>query len=105
MTSRRNGRKPAPRPAPRSVTVELTSGDFAGWSAVCRADFPASVLVDLQSADMARMLAALDRIIVDHNMPTTDGSIAETMADVDPWGGLLAIADELGEALQRLPPR
>lgn len=98
-------RRPAKRPAPRTVDVTIDAGDFEGWSATCRVDFSAHVLVDLQSGDVARMLAALDAIIVDHNLPNGDGELAASMADVDPWAGLLAIVDELGEALRRLPPR
>lgn len=100
-----SARKPAKRPAPRTVTVAVAEGDFAGWEATARADFPARVLADLQSDSIARIMAALDVIIVDHNFPDATDAIAGSMADVDPYEGLLRIAGELFEAIGKLPNR
>lgn len=103
MTTAR--RKPARRPAPRVVTVAISEGDFAGWEATARADFPARVLADLQSESIERIMNALDAIIVTHNFPDASDELASTMADVDPYDGLLKIAAEIFEALGKLPNR
>lgn len=101
----RKNRKPAAKPAPRTIDVELTAGDFAGWSCTARADFPSSVVADLESKQLDRILRALDRIIIDHNFPDADGNLAATMADVDPYRGLFAIAGEVFDRLGKLPNR
>lgn len=98
-------RRPAKRPAQRTVTVVIESGDFEGWEATARADFPARILTDLESGKVARIMAALDVIIVDHNFPSADDQLAETMADVDPYDGLLAVADAIFRAIEKLPSR
>lgn len=101
-SSRRRGAK---APAPRTARAELGAGEFAGWYAVVRADFPLRVLEDLQSGNVERMGRALDRITVDHNMPDTDGNVAASMADVDPYDGMLTVAAAALEAITKLPPR
>jgi hypothetical protein len=98
-------RKPAKRPAPRTVHVLIADGDFAGWEATARADFPARVLSDLQSESIERIMHALDVIIIDHNFPDASDQLAETMQDVDPYEGILKIAGELFDALGKLPNR
>jgi len=98
-------RRPAGRPAPRTVDVTVAAGEFAGWSCTARADFPARVLADLQSGSIDRIMVALDVIIVDHNFPGADGELAETMADVDPYRGLLAVAGDALDAIGKLPNR
>jgi hypothetical protein len=103
-TVRQLKRKPARRPDPRTVQVSL-DGDFDGWQATARADFPAGWLVDLASGDLARIVNVLDRIILDHNLPNSDDQLAEKMADVDPYEGLLAIATAVFDAIGTLPKR
>lgn len=98
-------RRAARRPAPRVVTVTIEAGDFAGWSATARADFPARLLADMQSGDIGRLLAVLDAIIVEHNFPNSEDGIAATMNDVDPYGGLVEVAGELFDAIGKLPNR
>jgi hypothetical protein len=98
-------RKAAPRPKARTVTARISGGDFDGWEATARADFPTRLVVDLNSGDLGKILDVLDRIITDHNMPDSDGNIAEHLADVDPYSGLLAIANAVGAELGRLPNR
>lgn len=98
-------RRPAKRPAPRTVHVLIAEGDFVGWEATARADFPARVLADLQSDSIERIMHALDVIIVDHNFPDAQDGLAETMQDVDPYEGILKIAGELFDALGKLPNR
>ena len=86
-------------------TVTLAGGDFDGWSATCRADFRADWIADLQSGDIGKVIGVLDAIVLDHNMPSDDDTIAESMGQVDPYEGLLRVAGELFEAIAKLPPR
>lgn len=98
-------RQAAPRPAGRTVEVEISEGAYAGWRATCLVDYPIRLVRDLASGDLERVLAAIRRIVVDHNMPDESGEIAADVADVDPYGGLMAIMQALQEAQTRLPPR
>lgn len=97
--------KVAKRPEARTVTVTISEGEYASWEATARADFPARVLSDIESGKIDRIMAALDGIIVSHNMPGSDGELAASMADVDPYAGLLLIAGEIMDALAHLPNR
>jgi len=98
-------RTAAKAPARRTVNARVAAGEFEGWEATAHVDFPARILADLQSGSLDRVLPALDRIVTEHNMPDEDGKVAETMADVVPYDGMLAVAKELLEAMQSLPPR
>lgn len=102
--SRGGRRVAAPKPKPRTIDVEL-AGEYAGWRATARADFPARVLVDLQSGNIERVMAALDGILVDHNMPDADGNVAASCADVDPYGGLMELGAAVFRDLGKLPNR
>ena len=101
----REKRRPAKRPTPRTITVGMAEGDFAGWQCEAKIDFPASLLADLQSQDAIRFLHVMDAIVVDHNFPNADDEIAATMADVDPYSGLVAMARQIFDAIGALPPR
>ena len=98
-------RKAAKRPAPRTVTVTVEKGDFEGWEATARADFPAALLADLQSGSIDRIIAVLDSIVVEHNMPDSEDGVAASMAQVDPYAGLLAVAKDIFDAIGKLPNR
>ena len=98
-------RKPAKRPVSRTVTVAIEEGDFAGWQATARADFPAGLLADLQSGDIGSIIGVLDKIITDHNFPDANDELAATMADVDPYDGLLTVSSEIFDAIGKLPNR
>ena len=98
-------RRPASRPAPRTVSVEIRKGDFTGWEATARADFPARLLADLQSGQIGRIIDVLDAIIVDHNFPNEADELAERMGDVDPYAGLMEVAGAIFEAIGKLPNR
>lgn len=104
VAARRITRKVATRPAPRTVQVKGT-GDYADWECTVRADFPARIVGDLESAKVDRIIAAFDSIIVDHNFPDSAGDLAVTMADVDPYDGLLTMAGLAFDAIGKLPPR
>lgn len=98
-------RKPAKRPAPRTVEVTIAGGDFDGWWCVARADFPARVLGDMQSGSIDRIMRALDAVIVDHNFPGPDDELATSMGEVDPYDGLMTVAGRVIDAIGKLPPR
>ena len=104
MTARKSGRA-AHRPAPRTVSVSIAEGEFAGWEATARADFPASVLADMQGDDIGKIMAALDRVVITHNLPAEDGEVAARMADVDPYEGALKICEAIFDAIGKLPNR
>lgn len=98
-------RRPASRPAARTVSVTIASGDFAGWEATARADFPARLLADLQSGSIERIIAVLDAIVVDHNFPDQSDELAATMGDVDPYDGLMEVAGAIFDGISKLPNR
>lgn len=98
-------RRPAKRPARRTVSVRIETGDFAGWECTALADFPARALADLQSESVERIMRALDVIVVDHNFPSSSDELATSMADVDPYDGLMAVSARIFEELGKLPNR
>lgn len=99
-----SGRKAAKRPPAREVSA-TGSGEFAEWTCRARADFPARVLADLQSGSIERIMVALDAIVLEHNFPDAAGEIAKTMADVDPYDGLLDVSARIFDAIGTLPNR
>lgn len=98
-------RRAAKRPAPRTVTVLIEDGDFAGWEATARADFPASLLAELESGKVERIMKALDLIVLDHNFPDSTDEVAASMSEVDPYDGLLVVSDRIFDAIAKLPNR
>ena len=98
-------RRPARRPAARTVEVGIAEGDFEGWRCTAKVDFPARHLAALQSRDAGAFLEVMDAIIVDHNFPNDRDELAESMADVDPYAGLVAMASAIFDAIGALPPR
>jgi hypothetical protein len=98
-------RRAAKRPTVRTVQITVSEGDFAGWEATARADFPAGILADLQSGDLGRIIDALDTIVLDHNFPDSSDEVAATMREVDPYDGLLALSNEIFDAIGKLPNR
>jgi hypothetical protein len=98
-------RRPAKRPEARIVSVSIETGPFEGWAATARADFAAGLLADLTSGDIGRIMTVLDRIIVDHNFPNANDELAKTMAEVDPYAGLLEVGGAIFDAIGKLPNR
>jgi hypothetical protein len=98
-------RKAAARPVSRTVTVAIPKGDFEGWEATARADFPAGLLADLQSGSIVRIIGVLDSIVIDHNMPDVNDEVAKSMAEVDPYSGLMEVATAIFDAIGKLPNR
>lgn len=108
MTASRRDRRAAAaiaaRPPARTVTWH-GRGPWDGWEVTARADFPARLLVDLQSSEVAKIVAVLETIVLEHNLPDSTGARAATMGDVDPWDGLIAATAGIVDALARLPSR
>lgn len=98
-------KRAAKRPPTRTVEVGIAEGDFAGWQATFRVDFPARLLEEFESGSAQRVIAALQKLVIEHNFPDVDGEVAATLIDVDPYTGLVAIADAYMDALRALPPR
>jgi hypothetical protein len=98
-------RKAAKRPAHRTILVTITEGDYEGWEATARVDFPLTVLEDLESGNVTRLVHALDVILVDHNFPNEHDEIAASMAEVDPYDGLMVVANRVFQAIAKLPNR
>lgn len=96
----------AKRPPARTVDVTMPAdSEFAGWRVIARADFPFRMIATLQSSNADDIIATLDAIVLEHNLPTTGGELASSMGDVDPYRGALAIAGEIFDALAKLPNR
>ncbi len=98
-------KKAAKRPAPRTVEITVRGGDFDGWSATARADFPAGLLADLQSGQISRIIGVLDAVVIEHNMPDANDEVAATMSEVDPYSGLMEVATAIFDAIAKLPNR
>lgn len=96
--------KAARRPAARTVSITL-EGDFEGWQATARADFPARWLAELDPNDMPTFTTFMDRIVISHNLPDSNDEVASSMADVDPYDGLIRMGDAIVEAIAKLPKR
>ena len=93
----------APRPEARTVTVEL-KGAYAGWRCTARADFPAGLLADLQSGQVAKIISVLDAIVIDHNYPGDDGDLAASMAQVE-YHAVMDTGIGVFDAIGKLPNR
>jgi hypothetical protein len=103
-TKRAQAQRAASLPPLRSFTLH-GAGPFAGWEAEARADFPASVLANLQSGDIGRIMEALDSIIISHNFPDSADQLAATMAEVDPYDGAIHMAGIIFDWINKLPNR
>lgn len=103
--ARRLSQRVAARPPARTVHVAIDDGAFAGWEATARADFPARLLVDLESGSAAKVLGVLEAIVIEHNFPDETGELAATLGDVEPFDGIMVVSGKLLEAIGRLPPR
>jgi hypothetical protein len=92
----------AKAPEPRTVTVR-GEGVWEGWEVTAKADFPASVLIGLTSEDQATFYTALDRIVIEHNLPNEQGTLADSMAEVQPREGARYMSGLIFEAIAALP--
>lgn len=79
--------------------------ELAGWWCRASVDFPARIIGDLRSSDAERVMAVFRTIFLEHNFPDSDGAIAKTLEDVDPFRALAIMAGAVFEEIARLPPR
>lgn len=93
----------AKRPA-RTIRIECT-GHNEGTYFVARLDFPARLLVELQSGDFERQLEAFQKIVTEHNATDEAGAKAVDFLDVDPFSAVQEALEvwgaELGKSIQR----
>lgn len=93
----------APRVEHRTVELELPS-PYEGWRFTARLDFPARVLMDLQSGDFETVIKAMDTVlVVDHNFPDVNGDIAASMLDVDPLDAVMTAVTTYSNHRTTLP--
>ena len=87
--------------ATKTVRIEL-EGDYAGWHAEMRANVSMNEVVEVQSENLPRIVAALKRVVVSHNFKSVDGSEAIDMGDADTraWSQLI---EKWGKALTDVP--
>jgi hypothetical protein len=75
--------QPAPLPALQTIDVELPE-PWVGWKASFRKSFPLQILIDFQKSDedMDLFCATWDKVVVEHNFPAIDGTLATGAAQV-----------------------
>lgn len=92
------------KPNFRTVEVHLDA-PYEGWTATLKADgISARVMIELQSSDVQKQFAAMERLIVAHNFLDADGKPAESVLDA-PIDALTAAIGKWGDAVAALPPR
>lgn len=87
--------------AAKTVRIEL-DGEYAGWHAEMRANVSMNEVVEVQSENLPRIVAALKRVVVTHNFKTVDGQTATDLGDADTaaWSQLI---EKWGKALTDVP--
>lgn len=84
-----------------TVKIEL-DGVYAGWTAELRKQVSARILLDLESGEAARALAAFAKLIVTHNFKGLDGKPVEDVLDA-PVDALSQTLEAWGKANQPDP--
>lgn len=75
--------------------VEL-DGEFAGWSAEMRSSVSANILIELNSGEPTRALAAFSKVVIKHNFKSIDGTPAVDILDA-PIEALTALLTKWSE--------
>jgi len=84
-------------------TVKITlEGKYAGWTAELRKAVSARILLDLDSGDAPRALAAFAKLVVTHNFQGLDGKPCEDVLDA-PVDALSQTLEAWGKANQPNP--
>jgi hypothetical protein len=84
-------------------TVKITlEGKYAGWTAELRKAVSARILLDLDSGDAPRALAAFAKLVVTHNFKGLDGKPCEDVLDA-PVDALTQTLEAWGKANQPDP--
>jgi hypothetical protein len=84
-------------------TVKIAlEGKYAGWTAELRKQVSARILLDLDSGDAPRALAAFAKLVVTHNFNGLDGKPCEDVLDA-PVDALSQTLEAWGKANQPNP--
>jgi hypothetical protein len=84
-------------------TVKIAlEGKYAGWTAELRKAVSARILLDLDSGDAPRALAAFAKLVVTHNFNGLDGKPCEDVLDA-PVDALSQTLEAWGKANQPNP--
>jgi hypothetical protein len=84
-------------------TVKITlEGKYAGWTAELRKAVSARILLDLDSGDAPRALAAFAKLVVTHNFKGLDDKPCEDVLDA-PVDALSQTLEAWGKANQPNP--
>jgi hypothetical protein len=84
-------------------TVKITlEGKYAGWTAELRKAVSARILLDLDSGDAPRALAAFAKLVVTHNFKGLDDKPCEDVLDA-PVDALSQTLEAWGKANQPDP--
>jgi hypothetical protein len=84
-------------------TVKIAlEGKYAGWTAELRKQVSARILLDLDSGDAPRALAAFAKLVVTHNFQGLDGKPCEDVLDA-PVDALSQTLEAWGKANQPNP--
>jgi hypothetical protein len=92
------------KPAARTIRVDLQA-PYEGFYAVIKVDFPARILLELQSGDFGRTMEAFSKLVIDHNLTDEFGNKATSFLDVDPVELANKVIERWGDELGKLPPR
>jgi hypothetical protein len=71
----------APRAAPVRTAEVVLDGDYEGWRAVVRTNHRFGVLLDMESGDTERVVAALAKIVLEWNFVDEEGEPLPQPAD------------------------
>ena len=84
-------------------TIKIAlEGEFAGWTAELRKAVSARILLDLDSGDAPRALAAFAKLVVTHNFKGLDDKPCEDVLDA-PVDALSQTLEAWGKANQPDP--
>lgn len=84
-------------------TVKIAlEGKYAGWTAELRREVSARILLDLDSGDAPRALAAFAKLVVTHNFNGLDGKPCQDVLDA-PVDALSQTLEAWGKANQPNP--
>ena len=92
------------KPAARTIRVDLPA-PYEGFYAVVKVDFPARILLELQSGDFERTMEAFSKLVIDHNLTDESGVKVTSFLDVDPVELSNKVIEHWGNELGKLPPR
>jgi len=84
-------------------TIKIAlEGEFAGWTAELRRQVTARILLDLESGESSRSLAAFSKLIISHNFKGLDGKPVDDILDA-PVDALTQTLEAWGKANQPNP--